>query len=242
MKNIIILISVSILLINSGIQSQTSEYGNLEIYDRETSFSAFSYFSGSFPLSSHIPNQRMSVNGMTYSHIYDVARIGSLVPSSQIEINFMLKGIFKIGGGFGTSNLYDSLALYPNQSIKYYMLNVDFFTLSFQPEITYVFNDGYATTLYLGLDFLNIGGSGAILESGDLKKHTVGVINVVPLGFRPGAYFDFGRSALGISFYINSTNFFEYRILSKDIYPGISGAQSSEAFVRRFEFQILYTF
>jgi len=179
---------------------------------------------------------------MTYSHIYDLARIGSVVPTSQLEINFMLKGIFKIGGGFGSSNTYDSLELYPNQEIKYYMLNVDFFTLSFQPEITYVFNDGYAATIYLGLDFLNIGGNGAILESGDIKKHTIGVINVVPLGFRPGAYFDFGRSALGISFYINSTNLFEYRILSKDLYLGMSGAQSAEAFVKRFEFQILYSF
>ena len=122
------------------------------------------------------------------------------------------------------------------------MVTADFFTLSFQPEITYVFNDGYAATVFLGFDFINVGGSASILESGDIKKHTIGVINVVPLGFRPGAYFDFGRSALGISFFINSRNLLEYRILSKDIYPGLSGVQSSEAFVRRFEFQILYTF
>lgn len=242
MKVVLIIISACLLLINFEVRSQTSEYGNLEIYDRETSFSAFSYFTGSFPLANYLGNERISMKGMTYSHIYDLAKISSIVANSQLEINFILKGIFKLGCGFGSSNLNDSLNIYPAQEIKYYMLNIDFFTLSFQPEITYVFNNGYAATLYCGLDFINIGGNGAILESGDIKKHTIGVINVSPLGFRPGGYFDFGRSALGISFYINATNFFEYRILSKDLYQGKIGVQSGEAFVKRFEFQILYTF
>lgn len=238
----VLTITIIILVINFNANPQTSEYGNLEIYDRETSFSAFSYLSASFPLSSYLGNERISINGLSYSHIYDLAKISSLAPTSQIAIDFLLKGVFKLGGGFGSMNNPDSLVLYPNREIKYYMLTADFFTLSFQPEITYVFNDGYAATIFFGFDLVNVGGSAAILESGDIKKHTIGVINAVPLGFRPGAYFDFGRSALGISFYINSTNLFEYRILSKDIYPGLSGVQSSEAFVRRFEFQLLYTF
>lgn len=235
-------ISIILLVINFNARPQTSEYGNLEIYDRETSFSAFSYLSASFPLSNHLGSDRISINGISYSHIYDLAKISNIVPTSQLAINFLLKGIFKMGGGFGSIYNTDLLGLYPNQEIKYYMVTADFFTLSFQPEITYVFNDGYAATVFLGFDFINVGGSASILESGDIKKHTIGVINVVPLGFRPGAYFDFGRSALGISFFINSRNLLEYRILSKDIYPGLSGVQSSEAFVRRFEFQILYTF
>lgn len=241
MKAVLIFIII-ILAINFRANPQTSEYGNWEVYDRETSFSSFSYLSASFPLSSYLGSERISINGLSYSHTYDLAKISSFVPASELAINFLLKGVFKLGGGFGSMNNPDSLVLYPNQEIKYYMITADFFTLSFQPEITYVFNDGYAATVFFGFDFINVGGSAAILESGDIKKHTIGVINIVPLGFRPGAYFDFGRSALGISFYINSTNLFEYRILSKDIYPGLGGVQSSDAFVRRFEFQILYTF
>lgn len=240
MKTLIV-ISI-IFVVNINVKPQTSEYGNLEIYDRETSFSAFSFLSASFPLSNYIGSEKISIRGISYSHIYDLAKISTIVPTSQLAINFLLKGIFKLGGGFGSLTNFDRLDLYPHQEIKYYMVTADFFTLSFQPEITYVFNNGYAATVFLGFDFINVGGSASILESGDIKKHTIGVINFVPLGFRPGAYFDFGRSALGFSFYINSTNLFEYRILSKEIYPGLSGVQSSEAFVRRFEFQLLYTF
>lgn len=242
MKALLYSITLLIICSNYSLKSQTSEYGNLEIYSRETSFSVFSYLSGSFPLSSQIGGERISINGMSYSNVYDLAKVASVVPTSQLEINFMLKGIFKIGAGFGshtTTSVNDS---YPNQEIKYYLVNLDFFTMSFQPEITYVFNDGHAATLFFGFDLINVGGSAAILESGDLKKHTIGIINIVPFGFRPGSYFDFGRSALGISFYINAVNFFEYRILSKDLYSEQSGIQTTDAFVRRFEFQLLYTF
>ena len=242
MKYILILLIIIHSILSTTTYSQTSEYGNLEVYSRETSFSSFGYFSGSFPLSTNVGSRRIDMRGVNYTHYYELAKIGSIVPTSQFEINFILKGAFKIGGAVGEKEIDDSIGTYPVSTIKYYMVNADFFTLSFQPEATYVFNDGYALTLFLGIDLINVGGSGAILEGGVFSKHTIASINLVPLCFRPGIYFDFGRSALGIAGQINTLNIFEYRILSNDLYSGINGAQTFDVFIRKFEFQLLYTF
>jgi hypothetical protein len=242
MKYFIISLIAVLHFFSSPIYSQTSEYGNSEVYSRETVFSAFGYFSGSFPLSSYVGGERIDMQGLNYTNYYDVARISAIVPSNEIEIRFLLKGAFKIGGALGEKSIDNSLGLYPSEKVKYYMVNIDFFTLSFQPEFTYVFKDGYALTLFMGLDLINLGGNVGILDQGDISKHTVASINAAPLCFRPGLFFDFGRSALGIAGQFNTNNIFEYRILGKELYPGMNGAKTFDAFIRKFEFQIIYTF
>jgi hypothetical protein len=242
MRYLVIFPVVALHFFSSSVFSQTSEYGNLEVYSRETVFSAFGYFSGSFPLSEYVGGQRIDMNGLNYTNYYDISKISTMVPTNELEIRFLLKGAFKIGGAMGEKIIDNSLGLYPSEVVKYYMINIDFFTLSFQPEVTYIFKDGYALTLFMGLDILNVGGNIAFLEEGILAKHTVASINAAPLCFRPGLFFDFGRSAVGIVGQLNATNIFEYRVLGKELYPGKNGAKSFDAFVRKFEFQIIYTF
>jgi len=242
MRYLVIFLVAVIHFFTSSTYSQTSEYGNLEVYSRETVFSTFGYFSGSFPLSEYVGGERIDMNGLNYTNYYDLVNISTLVPSNDLEIRFVLKGAFKIGGAMGEKTIDNSLGLYPSEVVKYYMINVDLFTLSFQPEITYIFKDGYALTLFMGLDILNLGGNVAILEEGVLSKHTVASINAAPLCFRPGLLFDFGRSAVGIAGQFNSNNIFEYRVLGTELYPGKNGAKSFDAFIRKFEFQIIYTF
>ncbi|MCZ7609630.1 MAG: hypothetical protein M5U17_05635 [Ignavibacterium sp.] len=241
MRDIITIIAV-LLNINLSLFSQTSEYGNLEIYSRETSFSAFGYFSGSFPVSDFIGGERIDFNGVNYTNYYDLARITEYNISNQVEFRFLLKGAFKIGGAYGNVSVNNSAELYPKDNLKYYMINLDLFCLSFQPEITYVFKHGSALTFFFGLDIINVGGNGAILEEGQIVKHTIASLNIIPLSFRPGLLFDFGSSSLGIAGQINSNNILEYRVLSKELYPGKSGINSFEAFVRKYEFQIIFTF
>jgi len=242
MRYLVIFIVVALHFFSSSVFSQTSEYGNLEVYSRETVFSAFGYFSGSFPLSEYVGGERIDMNGLNYTNYYDISKISTMVPTSEIEIRFLLKGAFKIGAAMGENTIDNSSGLYPSEIVKYYMINLDLFTLSFQPEITYIFKDGYALTLFMGLDILNLGGNIAVLEKGVISKHTVASINAAPLCFRPGLFFDFGRSAVGIAGQLNATNIFEYRVLGKELYPGKNGAKSFDAFIRKFEFQIIYTF
>ncbi len=242
MRYFIIILLVTFHFFSALLYSQTSEYGNLEVYSRETVFSTFGYFSGSFPLSEYVGGERIDIHGLNYTNYYDISNIGRFVPSNELEIRLLLKGAFKIGGGLGETTIDNSSGLYPSEQVKYYMINIDLFTLSFQPEITYVFKDGYALTLFMGLDIINCGGNVALLEEGVLSKHTVASINIVPLCFRPGIFFDFGRSVIGIAGQINTTNIFEYRVLGKELYPGMTGAKSFDAFIRKFEFQIIYTF
>jgi hypothetical protein len=243
MKNNFLLTITIILCFTSILYGQISEYGNLEIYSRETSFSTFGYFSGSFPLSGKIGGERIDMNGVNFSHFYEIANIGSIVATSDLDISILLKGAYKIGGAVGEKTINNTNEIYPTENIKYYMINLDLFTMSFQPEMTYIFDNGYALTVFLGLDFFNAGGNIAILEQDNIsKEYIVSAINLIPLTFRPGIYLDFGRSAFGISGQINTTNIFEYRILDKDLYSGMNGSQSLDAFFRKFELQILYTF
>lgn len=242
MRYIIILLVVVFHFSNSSTYSQTSEYGNLEVYSRETVFSTFGYFSGSFPLSEYVGGERLDINGINYTNYYDLSRIGRFVPSNELEIRFSLKGAFKIGGGVGEKVINNSSGSYPSENLKYYMVNIDLFTLSFQPEITYVFKDGYALTFFMNFDLINLGGNVALLEDGVLSKHTVASVNIAPICYRPGLLFDLGRSAIGIAGQFNASNLFEYRILGKELYPGISGAKTFDTFIRKFEFQIIYTF
>lgn len=241
MRYIITIIAV-LLNINLSLFSQTSEYGNLELYSRETVFSAFGYFSGSFPVSDFVGGERIDFNGINYTNYYDLARIVNYNASSQLEIRVLLKGAFKIGGAYGKLSINNSAELYPKENLKYYMINLDLFGLSFQPEITYVLEHGSALTIFCGVDLINIGGNTAILEKGIIAKHTVASLNIVPICFRPGLLFDFGRSSLGIAGQINSKNILEYRFLSKYLYPGKNGVDSFGAFIRKFEFQIIYSF
>jgi len=118
MRYLVIFIVVALHFFSSSVFSQTSEYGNLEVYSRETVFSAFGYFSGSFPLSEYVGGERIDMNGLDYTNYYDISKISTMVPTSEIEIRFLLKGAFKIGAAMGENTIDNSSGLYPSEIVN----------------------------------------------------------------------------------------------------------------------------
>lgn len=174
------------------VYAQIPGYGNLEVYTREAYLSSVGYFSGSFQLPEYLNEERIDFNGMNFTHQYDLANLGNINLNDRTELRFMLEGLIKIGAAIGERNIQDTLQLYPSSNVKYYLLNIDLFTLSITPEFTYIFDDGYAIVAQLGIDLVNVGGSAAILDKGSIDKHTVGVVNIIPLAFRPGIFLTSG--------------------------------------------------
>ncbi len=235
-----LLLSVAVF---SGLnQAQTPAYGNLEIFTREAYLSSFGYFSGSFELPDFYNRDRINFSGINFTHQYDMANLGNVNIDDRTEIRFMLEGILKIGGAIGEKSVVHFEEFYPTNKLKYYLLNLDVFTMSVTPEFTYILDNGYAITVHLGIDLLNIGGSLAILDKGKMDKHTVGIANFIPLTFRPAVFFDFGRSGLGLGAHINTVNILNYRVSMYSLYPEERGFYSFDSFFRKFEFQIIFTF
>jgi hypothetical protein len=243
MKANIILLFFLILLSISKIYCQTSEYGNLKVYTREPYLSSFGYYSASHQLPADMG--RLDYHGISYTYDYDMSTIGNFVINDNAEFRITLDGIFKFAVGYGNKKFESDNNVFPYQNINYYLIDFDFFTFSLNPEFTFILQDGYAATIHFGVDIVNIGAKVGVLESDikDLTKYSFGIINLVPLAFRPAAYFDFGRTGLGLGAYINMTNILGFRYNSADLYPDDKwGIKTFDNFFRRFEFQIIFTF
>uniref|UniRef100_A0A7V2ZL29 Uncharacterized protein n=1 Tax=Ignavibacterium album TaxID=591197 RepID=A0A7V2ZL29_9BACT len=227
----------------SDVYTQTSEYGNLKIYSREPYLSSFGYYSGSHRMPSNFSPSRLDYNGISYTTLYDISNIGNFVINNNSEVRITLDGIFRIGAALAKSNFQNDNGLFPNSSITYYQLNLDFFTLSINPEYTFIFKHGFAVTAHFGIDLINIGGSVSLLEKGNTLKHSVGQFNLVPLAFRPAAYVDLGNSGIGIGAYINPSNILSFRYTSEELYSDDKwGFKTFDDFFKRYEFQIIFTF
>jgi hypothetical protein len=238
------IITIFVFLLTTFLYAQTSEYGNLKIYSREPNLSSFGYYSGSHKLPNGITPSRIDYHGISYATDYDITNIGNILINNFSEIRFTLDGIFRSGLAMGSTSIgSDGELVFPQNEIKYYQINMDFFTLSINPEYTIILKDGYAITAHFGIDLVNIGGTVAILDKGKLENYSVGQFNLIPLAFRPAIYFDFGNSGLGIGAYINPSNILSFRYTSESLYPDDKwGVKTFDNFFRRYEFQIIFTF
>lgn len=238
-----ILIRLSLIIFFSVLsRSQTSNEGNYEVYTREAYLSSFGYLTNTFQLPSILNEERMIQNGISFTHLYDITTLGAIAINTDSEFRVMLEGGFKVGAFMGKKNLTSTGGIYPKNEIKYYSANLDLFSLYVTPEFTFMFTDEYSVTLQFGLNLVNVGGTIAFLDGGNFEDHTVGVINIFPVGFRPSIFFDFGKTGLGIGGFINSVNILDFLISSKKLYSETRGLQSFDNTFRRSEFQIIFTF
>lgn len=224
------------------IYAQTSSDGEIELYSRESSKSSIGYYTSSFEMPAEFNGERFSFSGVAYSHNYDMANLGNISIGNDDEIRFKLEGTFRIGASIGDKNIDSTMNLYPTNNLKYYGISIDAFSLTVQSQYTHIFDDGYALNVEFGIGLINIGGDGYMLDGGNLLEHSVGIIKVIPLVFKPSVFFDFGRSGIGIGCYINPVDIFNILISSSNLYKGQRGVKTTSAFHKRFEFQIIFTF
>jgi hypothetical protein len=114
--------------------------------------------------------------------------------------------------------------------------------------------NGYALTAKCGFNLVNVGMSFAFPKGGVLNQNLVGTANLIPLAFSPSLFIDFGRSGLGISFYINPLNILAYNYIPNATYgtnpnnqhyyfdQSLKGVKAFSSAMKRYDFELMFTF
>jgi len=222
--------------------SQTSEKGNYELYTREILNSSFGYFNSKIRLPDMFGAKELVQYGASYTHFYDVFNIGFIPVDHNNQVSFYLNGEFKIAFAAGKESNISGFPI-TNEVVKFYTGSMDIFSLYLTPEFTHVLSNGNAFVFQFGINLLNIGGTLSFPEKGIIKKHLVGTINLIPLGFAPSIFFDFGRSGLGFRVYLNLNDILSYNIASSNVFgENYDGIKTFESIIQRSDFQIVFVF
>lgn len=195
-----------------GLRAQTDPDGNYEVYSRETSQSAVGYLTATFTLTTSSGVYDVRPYGAWFVRTYTLATPGVLVFGTHNEIRFALDGAFRIGGGFGQATFSDP-APPPFEDVheRFYMATLDAFAMELAPQYTYVFDEGNAITLRVGVALLTLGATAVAPGSGVPKDGLLVYVPIIPMAFRVSALFDLGRSGLGVEIYSSPSMILGYR-------------------------------
>lgn len=240
-KSIVILLII-VLLQSINSFAQTSSHGNYRIYTAETSTSSFGYLNSTVTFPEQTGIGSLSLSGFLYSYNYLFSNLTSIALSNDEQLKFYMEGTFRIGAAVGSKKLSFIPETFKSEKLTYYFATLDLFSLDFTPEYTYVFNHGEAITFKIGINFLNIGGSGALLKDGKFDKHSVIELNFLPFALKPTLFYDFGKTGVGISYFINSANILSYLIAHKQLFGSDRGVTALSKQFTRHSFQIVFVF
>ena len=241
-KGIVFIISI-LFIINSPNFSQTSALGNYRIYTRDASNSAIGYLTTQFTLPDYRGATGFKQHGIMYLHHYQIANLGSININSNNEINFSLRGAFRIGFGMGSDSTKTYSSYYPKTQAKYYSATIDLYSMGIATDYTFILSNGYAIVPRFQIGLIDIGGTVGILNHGVFNQNGFGVITLLPLSFKPSIYIDLGRTSIGIAFLINPYNLIDYRVVPHGLFKDEdNGIQFNDSIAKRYAFQILFNF
>jgi hypothetical protein len=235
------IIFLSFIVFNSGF-SQTKSYGNYEVYSYEASRNGISYFTMDVNFPKYLNNYNFNQKGVMYTYQYFSGEIGLYNFANNFRLRFITESNFNIGGAFSSTNLNHSIenTLY-EEEFKLYSAKLDIYSFDIGSEATYVFQNGIALTLKLGLNLFSVGASVVFPDGGKIKDDMFGVINLIPLILRPQFLVDFGRSVVGIGFIIHPKNFVEYKYVPTPLFDSNDkGIIFNDDFITSFAIQFLF--
>jgi hypothetical protein len=239
------------LYLPKNISAQTSEIENYQVYTREAGCSSLGYMRLKFDLDPSIGGTIVNY-GVSYNHYYDITPIGSVPINDNNQFSIYLTGAFKIG--LATANQNEELNMAAGKELTYYAFVIDCYNLSIVPEYTHVLDNGYALTAKFGVNLFNLGATVAFPKGGSLNKNLIVSANLFPLAFFPSLFIDFGRTGLGISFYINPINILAYNYIPNGTYfdsannehnyfdQSLKGVKAFSSAIKRYDFQLMFTF
>ena len=230
--------------------AQTSEIGNYNVFARKSESSSLGYMRLKFDLDPSI-GQTVINYGVSFNHYYDITNLGYMPINDNSQFSIYLTGAFRIGAGIAGRN--QVLNQISGRNLTYYGFMVDFYSLSLVPEYLYVLDNGYALTPKLGFNLFNLGFSAGFPKQGVLSQNLIATVNLLPLAFIPSFVVDFGRSSLGLSFYINPVNILCYNYIPDGTYGSGTnqhyffdqsqrGVKAFSSVFQRYDFQIMFTF
>lgn len=235
---------VFLIVLTSSIMAQTNSYGNYEVYTYEPSRNGFSYLTMDVNFPDYLGNQTFTQKGVMYTYQYFSGQIGGYNFTNDFRLRFITEGNFNIGGAYSNTTLSQEIGgnIY-REELKLYTAKLDLYSFDIGTEATYVFKNGIALTAKIGMNIISIGANVGMPDGGRIKDDMFGVVNLVPLLFRPQFLVDFGRSVIGIGFIIHPKNFVEYKYVPHNMFDSDDkGIIFNDDFMTDFAVQFLFSY
>jgi hypothetical protein len=223
---------------------QTKSFGNYEVYSYEASRNGVGFLSTKINFPEYLNSYIFEQQGAIYTYQYYSNEIAKINFMNNFRLRFITEGNFNIGGGYSVNYIENKIGsnLYFDE-MRMYTAKLDLYSLDIAAEATYVFRNAMAVTLKFGMNIFSLGANIAMPESGRIKDDMFGVVNLIPLLFRPQILFDFGRSVLGVGFLLHSKNFIGYKYVPPNLfYSKDKGIVFNDNFITNYALQIFFRY
>jgi len=110
------------------------------------------------------------------------------------------------------------------------------------PSYTHAFRNGTGITAKGGITIIDIGATGAMMQHGTLKENGILVANLLPVQISGSVFFDFGRSGLGVQYFINASNLISYVIAPEALYSDDNRGVVSRGLIKKYAIQLVYIY
>lgn len=195
----------------------------------------------------NIPAQEFKQSGILFSYTSRLGKIGNSVIGPNDQIEFCFNGGTRIGFGYGETEInspdYPSYPYhtYPKITAKYYFALLDFYSFDFGIEYSHVFNNGSALLIKFAYNFFNIGASLATPDGGKIEEDGILNANIFPLIFKPSIQYDFGKSALGLTFLFDAGNLFGFGYTKEGLFNNEYRGFNSKTLFSKFAVLLTYS-
>lgn len=238
------LISFIILLsAYSASYGQTSAWGSYDVFSRINSQYSIGYMTTIITLPDYLGGYYFKQKGIMYTKEYNLVNLGTVLINSENEVNFFLRGVFRIGAGIGNSVTSSVIPTYPGTYLKYYVATLDAFAMDIGFDYTHIFDNGSAIVPRFQIGLVNLGGTIGILKNGVFRNNTIGEISAFTFSIKPSIYYNFGRSSLGFALFYNPFNILDYRIVPSSLFiSNDRGLTFKDSLIKRYAMQIMFSF
>jgi len=246
MKRILLFAVGAILALNGpdAPAQITSAAGNLDIYTPKTGGSDFGLLRTTivFPAQQEFADLFMRQQGVVYTHTYGLGSFDPIVFGMNDQLQFGFEGIFRLGIALGSADFGAPWGPFKTSVIKYYVAVFDPFALDVGASYTHMFRNGMGLTARGSITIVNLGADGAMMQKGTLKENGIVVANLLPVEAAGSLYFDFGRSGLGVQYYINASNLLSFVAAPAELYSADNRGVVSRGLIKKYGIQLMYVY
>jgi hypothetical protein len=223
-------------------QIYTSPNGNSEVYSRKPASTQFGMLSTSVlvPLGGSGTFTELKQKGLIFCRQYSIGEFDPIVLSGSDQLQIAIDGALRIGGSLGSQANLIPWGPYTAATVKYYVAMIDLFSIELAPTYTHMFDNGTGIIAKIAVTAVNIGASAAVQDKSSFGESGILVANVLPVQVNASIAFDFGRSALGVSFFMNAGSILNYTHTPGDVYGDSYKGLLSSTLIKKMAIQIVF--
>ena len=246
MKRVLLFAAAAMLAFRGplALAQTTSAAGNLDIYTQKTGGSEFGLLRTTvvFPAHDQFADQFIRQQGILYTHTYGLGAFDPIVFGMNDQLQFGFEGIFRLGVSLGSADFGAPWGPFKTSTIKYYVGVFDPFALDVGASYTHMFRNGMGLTARGSITIVNVGADVAMMQKGTLKENGIVVANLLPVEMTGSVFFDFGRSGLGVQYYINASNLLSFVAAPADLYTDDNRGVVSRGLIKKYGIQLMYVY